>query len=169
MIVNVGSKNAFKVEAIREAFRKMDIYAEVCGFETNSLVSAQPIGDETFVGARNRALAVRSDKADFTIGIESGIVKREGKCLDFAVVHVIDKKGMENFATTSYFVLPEKVVELLDQKYELSDAIDMVYNLKNSKSTKSAVGVLSGGAITLKDILVPAAILAMYPFQKRKE
>lgn len=167
VIVNVGSKNTFKLKAVKEALQKMGIEATVAGFETNSRVSAQPIGKETFIGARNRALAVNSDKADFKIGIESGIEKREKTYLDFAVVYVIDKNDVEKYATTAYFQLPDEIGKLIDKGYELSDAMDKFYNLKNSKNTLSAVGFLTEGKITLKDILVDATILAMHPFYNK--
>ncbi|MDE1846250.1 MAG: DUF84 family protein [Candidatus Micrarchaeota archaeon] len=168
MLVNVGSKNIFKIDAVKDALRKMELDAKVCGFKTESRVSAQPMGEETFTGARNRALAVRSDKADFTVGIESGIEKKKGHYFDFAVVHIIRKDGKESFATTSHFALPRKVGEQIDKGLELSDAIDIVYNVKNSKETLSAVGVLTDGAISLRDILFHATILALSPLVKEK-
>lgn len=168
MIVNVGSKNHFKVEAVKEALSKIGYEAKVCSFKTTSRVPAQPIGEDTFIGAKNRALAVISDKSDFTIGIESGIVKRDKVYFDFAVVHVISRDKKESYATTSYFALPENIAQLIEKGYELSDAIDKEYKIKNSKKNISAVGVLTDGKINLKNILVDTIVLAMYPFFNEK-
>ena len=168
MRINVGSKNRFKVEAVKEAMRKIGIDAEVRGVETDSKVPAQPIGEETFNGAKNRAVAVSGSGVDFGIGIESGIEKTKRGYMDFAVVHVIAKEGRESIATTSYFPLPKAVCELIDRGYELSDAINETYGMKDSKNEVSAIGALTEGRITLKDTLVDAAILAMYPFYNRK-
>ncbi|MDE1761756.1 MAG: DUF84 family protein [Candidatus Micrarchaeota archaeon] len=169
MKVYVGSKNRFKIEAVEDAMRKIGIEADVKGFETDSNVAAQPIGEETFRGAYNRAVSVSKEGADFSIGIESGIEKTKRGYMDFAVVHVITKERRESVATTSYFPLPKAVCELIDRGYELSDAINETYGMKDSKNGISAIGALTEGRISLKDILVHATVLAMYPFYNKRE
>ena len=55
MRVLVGSANPVKIAAVRDAFEPYFPGAVVEGIETPSGVPAQPVGDETFTGAENRA------------------------------------------------------------------------------------------------------------------
>ncbi len=75
MKVLVGSRNPVKLEAAKEAFSKYFDAVEVVGISVNSKVSNQPVEDETFAGARNRAFELkrineaRELKAEFFVGI----------------------------------------------------------------------------------------------------
>ncbi len=59
MKVLVGSRNPVKVEATKEAFSQYFDVVEVDGIAVASNVSNQPIEDETFEGAENRAVALK--------------------------------------------------------------------------------------------------------------
>jgi len=96
MKVLVGSRNTVKLEATKEAFSIFFDSVDVEGIGVNSKVSNQPIEDETFVGARNRALAlsrineVRNSKAEFFVGIEGGIKKLFGRWFTFGVICIME-------------------------------------------------------------------------------
>src|SRR5579875_3394940 len=55
VLVAVGSSNGVKIRAAREAFEKF-FECEVKGVDVKSGVSQQPFGEETFEGAKNRAM-----------------------------------------------------------------------------------------------------------------
>ena len=63
-----------KLEATKEAFSKYFNAVEVVGIGVNSKVPNQPIEDETFAGAKNRAFELkkinkeRNFKAEFFVG-----------------------------------------------------------------------------------------------------
>jgi inosine/xanthosine triphosphatase len=89
--VAVGSCNPAKIRAVREAIQKVvqsharkdrdEIRIEEEGFDVESGVAAQPMGDdETQLGSKNRALAAyhafktKNKKfADISVGIEGGL------------------------------------------------------------------------------------------------
>ena len=81
MKILVGSKNPVKLKAVKETFEMYFDSIEVVGITVESNVPDQPIDEETFKGAENRArsLALINDKqklhADFFVGIEGGISK----------------------------------------------------------------------------------------------
>ena len=88
-----------KVEATKEAFSKyFDDDVEVVGIEVSSNVSNQPIEDETFKGAENRAVTLkklneeRNLNARFFVGIESGIKNLFRRWFAFGVMCVMDRK-----------------------------------------------------------------------------
>ena len=51
----VGSKNPVKIDAVREAFAFYFDSVILQGISVESYVSDQPINEETFIGAENRA------------------------------------------------------------------------------------------------------------------
>jgi len=60
MIINVGSQNKVKIEAVTEVFSEFDQFKnlEVVSLDVPSSVSVQPCSlEETIAGARNRATA----------------------------------------------------------------------------------------------------------------
>jgi len=79
MKVIVGSLNPVKIKAAKEAFSRYFQNVEVIGVKVKSGVSEQPIGDETFRGAENRALRlkelVQNPNAHFFVGLEGGVIK----------------------------------------------------------------------------------------------
>ena len=68
-------------------------------------------------------------------------------------------------ARTSGLALPDKVVELISQGYELGDADDLVFGTSNSKQNYGAVGILTGNVITRTSSLAQAVELALVPFR----
>ena len=59
MKVLVGSQNPAKIEATKEVFRKYFGQTNVIGINVSSEVSAQPVDEEMFEGAKNRALQLK--------------------------------------------------------------------------------------------------------------
>lgn len=55
MKVLVGSENPVKIQSVRESFLTFFEHVEVEGILVDSGVAEQPINDETFEGAKNRA------------------------------------------------------------------------------------------------------------------
>ncbi|BBG25328.1 Non-canonical purine NTP phosphatase [Sulfuracidifex tepidarius] len=165
MLVTVGSKNSVKVDAVKEAFRIAKLDAEVFSIEVESGVPAQPFCDDTFTGARNRALrSMKIGHSDMGIGIEGGVCERNGRMVAFAVVHVVDKGGKENFSTSASFTLPENIAQLIREGKELGEATDVVFKVKNSKEKLGAVGHLSKGLISRTTLYIQPVLLAIYPF-----
>ena len=56
MKILVGSENPVKLEAVKDAFTKYFGDIEVVGIGVESHVPAQPVNDETYIGAQSRAI-----------------------------------------------------------------------------------------------------------------
>ncbi len=172
MKVLVGSRNAVKVEATKEAF---SIYfnpaeLEVEGIEVNSKVSNQPIEDETFAGAKNRALELkkinkaRNFNAEFFVGIEGGIKKLFDRWFTFGAMCIMDDKGRVGYGTSPFFELPSEITEELLKGVELGDVMDNLIGEKNTKEKQGAVGYFTKGVMDRKRYYVDGLILALIPF-----
>ena len=138
--VAVGSTNKVKLEAVRLALEPF-FEGEVVGVKAGSGVSDQPLGEEAFKGARNRALnALKSARCDLSVGIEGGIMELNGRRYAFAAVSVADTRGRESSATTGLFPLPQESLRLVDEGLELGEAMDEITGIPDVKHGPGAVG-----------------------------
>ncbi|MFA3783607.1 inosine/xanthosine triphosphatase [Melioribacteraceae bacterium 4301-Me] len=170
MKVLVGSKNPVKINSAHEAFSKFFHNVEVTGIEVNSGVPQQPINEETFKGARNRALelikinAEENLKGEYFVGIEGGIIKQFNKWFAFGGMCIIDNNGNEGFGTSPLFELPEFIIEKLLNGAELGEVMDEITNIRNTKQNTGAIGFFTNGVMHRKDLYVPGLIAALIPF-----
>ncbi len=166
----VASKNPVKVQAALEGFKEMFPLEtfDAKGVSVPSGVSDQPMGNaETFKGAMNRVVGAQQaePKADYWVGIEGGNIAYGDEMEVMAWVIVLSKDKMGK-ARTAGFYLPPKVVELVNQGYELGHADDIVFGVDNSKQTSGSSGLLTDNVMTRIRFYVPAVILALIPFKK---
>ena len=170
MKILVGSKNPVKLKAVEETFEMYYDSIEVLGINVKSNVSDQPIDDETFRGAENRArsLALLNDDqkldADFFVGIEGGISKIYNNWFAFGVMCVMDKNGKQTFGTSAHFELPEIVTEELLKGRELGDVMDEIMREDNTKQKGGAIAFFTLGKMDRKELYIPGLISARVPF-----
>lgn len=141
---------------------------EAEGVSVASGVSDQPMNDaETFQGAWNRVERVFQElpEADFWVGIEGGIEKKDEETEAFAWIVVRAKNGMWGKGKTGTFFLPRAVVELVRQGMELGEANDRVFGHTNSKQKNGAVGLLTKDIIDRTAFYTHAVVLALIPFK----
>ena len=177
MKIAVGSKNPAKIAAASEGFmtafrlEKSDLLLE--GFDVDSGVSDQPVGDaETKQGATNRAksafeayLSLNGSPPCYSIGLEGGISTKDAnetmECSAWMVVYNGKTIGSSRTAT---FALPESVAQLVRGGMELGLADDTVFKRINSKEGTGTVGHLTRGVMSRSDYYCHAIVLALIPF-----
>lgn len=170
MKILVGSTNKVKIEATKEAFGNYFENIEVTGINVDSKVHKQPVNEETFVGAENRANALwqinekQNINADFFVGIEGGIVQQYKKWFGFGCMCIIDKYGNKSFGSSPHFELPEEVYSRLLNGEELGDVMDELMKQKNTKLNSGAIGFLTNGIMNRTQLYVPGLIAALVPF-----
>lgn len=166
--VVVGSGNPVKVEAVRTAFGRVFPGAgyRVEGVAVPSGVPDQPRGRaETREGARNRmeAVAERRPEADFWVGIEGGVLERDGAMFAFARI-CVRSGGRTGESSTGVFRVPGPVAERVRSGSELGAADDEVFGTEDSKRGQGAVGLLTGGAVPRAELYAQGVCLALPPF-----
>ena len=170
MKILVGSKNPVKIESAVEAFEKYFDSIEAEGINVESGVADQPVNDETFIGARNRAMKLKKINeekgldAEFFVGIEGGIIKQFDRWFAFGGMCIIDNDGNEGFGTSPYFELPDFIIEKLLDGSELGDVMDDIMNQQNTKQHGGAIGFFTNGVMHRKDLYVPGLVTALIPF-----
>ncbi|MDZ7764676.1 MAG: inosine/xanthosine triphosphatase [Melioribacteraceae bacterium] len=174
MKVLVASKNPVKIEAVEEAFKHFFEKPIIEGVKLDSGVSAQPVQEETFIGAKNRAHALRAYdlankiNADFYVGIEGGISKYFARWFGYGCMFILDAKGRSAIGLSPHFELPNSVSEKLLNGNELGDVIDELSSENNSKQKAGAIGYLTNGVIDRKELYVSGLITALVPFLNKK-
>jgi inosine/xanthosine triphosphatase len=170
MKVLVGSKNPVKITATEEVFSKYFGETEVTGIEVSSKVSAQPTNQETFEGAKNRALELKKLNqqknlgADFFVGLEGGITKLYSKWFNLGVGCVIDNQGRIGYGLSPYFELPESIVKQLLSGSELGQVMAKISGEDNIRQKEGAIGFLSRGMMDRKNLYIHSLIAALVPF-----
>ncbi|HEY6739996.1 MAG TPA: inosine/xanthosine triphosphatase [Actinopolymorphaceae bacterium] len=172
--IAIASENPVKrratLEAVRVALGQDDI--ETLTFDVPSGVPAQPYGDEeTLRGARNRAEGVRSRApgADLWVGLEGGVVERDGtvECMAWAVILGRGPDGAERHgeSRTATYTLPVEIADLVKAGVELGEATDRVLGGRDTKRGSGTVGPLTGGVIDRVAYYAHALVLALVPFR----
>ena len=170
MRVLVGSANPVKIAAVRDAFEPYFPGAVVEGIEASSGVPAQPVGEETFAGAENRARTLQAFndeqglEAEFCVGLEGGIAQYHDRWFAFGVICIADATGRLGFGVSPLFELPPGVVDDLLGGSELGHVMDRLAGEHNTKQRGGAVGILTGGRITRRELYAQGVAMALIPF-----
>ena len=168
--VLVGSANPVKIGAVRDAFERHYPGVAVDGIEVASGVPAQPVNDETFAGAENRALALvrinaeRGLGASFCVGLEGGIAQLHDRWFAFGVIGIADVAGRLGFGVSPLFELPPSITGDLLSGTELGEVMDRLAGEQNTKQRGGAIGVLTGGRITRRELYAQGVAMALIPF-----
>ncbi|MCX6175026.1 MAG: inosine/xanthosine triphosphatase [Ignavibacteriales bacterium] len=170
MKILVGSKNPVKISSVDDALKNYFKNIEVIGTEIESGVSVQPINDETYTGAQNRALRLKEINdlqnlgAELFVRIEGGITEQFSKWFAFGCICVLDNNGRTGFGTSPHFQLPPSVVEKLLRGIELGDVMDEIMNQQNTKQKNGAIGFFTNGVMNRKELYVEGLKVAVIPF-----
>ena len=163
-----------KLEATKDAFSAYFDVVDVVGIGVNSKVSNQPIEDETFVGARNRALELSRIneeqylKAEFFVGIEGGIRKLFDRWFTFGVTCIVDDAGRVGYGTSPFFELPLDITEMLLDGIELGEGMDNLMQEENTKEKQGAAGYFTKGVMDRRRYYVAGLTVALIPFLNKE-
>ncbi len=166
----VGSKNPIKILAVSQAFSSYFSDLDVQGIEVSSNVSSQPMGDETLIGAQNRAQALfdlnekNNLAAHFFVGLESGIGKFGENWFSFGMICIIDEKKRISFGQTPHFQLPPAILKDVLKGEELGTVMDRFIGTHNIKQKEGSIGILTKGAMDRQKLYVSGLICALVPF-----
>jgi inosine/xanthosine triphosphatase len=156
MIINVGSGNKVKIEAVQEIIKDYPyfMHAEVLSVPTGSDVNEQPQSiEETVRGATNRARKIFSN-CDYSIGLESGLMhvpqSKSGR-MDVCVCAIYDGKEF-HLGLSSAWEAPKKIMEYIDQGFDMNEAAQKAgfTGSPNVGSQEGLIGIMTKGRLTRK-------------------
>jgi inosine/xanthosine triphosphatase len=162
MRVAVGTESALKLRAVETVCKSLMRYPfEIIARKAASGVSIQPVGvEEMERGASNRAQAAWDavENPGAAIGIESGLIQRNGRWFDQACVVVLGSNGGRSVAFGAEFPIPRDIAEqTLAEKSELGEVIKK----RGYNGEKDPMHYLSGGKLKREDFLVQAIQCAL--------
>lgn len=164
--LRLGSTSTHKLEALKEACRKVGIDTEIIGSPAESEINAQPYGfEETYAGAMNRAKHAQSENhQSVAIGIENGIIPINDKFIDLAIVIVLTPDGQSFVATSAGIEFPKEAVqEAKSRGFQTATAGDIIAETRGG-SKADPHSALTEGKIIRKDLLVEALTTALSQF-----
>jgi inosine/xanthosine triphosphatase len=150
-IVAVGSTNPTKIKPVREVFSYAFKNVDVVGVSVSSGVKDQPIHDtEIYQGALNRAKkSIRKiPGAVYGVGIEGGLHKYSYGWMERSLVVIIDSFGNIGVGSSGGLVLPDVVIEKIQQGKTLEEAIDELYGTKKIGQGIGMFGIFTNSMVT---------------------
>lgn len=170
MKVLVGSENPVKIAAVQDVFEPYFPGVEVIGLAVPSGVPAQPVGDETFAGAENRARALVARNAaeglgaSYCAGLEGGIAQLHGRWFAFGVLCIADAAGRLGFGVSPLFEMPSPMLAQVLAGEELGHVVDRLSGERNSKQKGGAIAFLTRGRVDRRQLYAQGLAMALVPF-----
>ena len=169
MKVLIGTKNPGKIEGAKRALENYFENIEIVGIKAESNVSEQPLGVETFMGAKNRVdnlikyAKENNIEADLFMAVESGIIKELGFWAITNVGVIKNNKGQMGVGTSASFPVPKKYVQnILDET--LGTVMDRMFEKNDLRSTTGGVALLTKDVMTRIDFNTQAFTMALTQF-----
>lgn len=167
MIVVVGSKNPAKIRPVKKIFEKYFNDVKIVSCEVSSGVSEQPLSEEeTYKGALTRAKKAFKlvPEADFSVGIEGGIISHPGGYQEKSTIVVLNKERQVGVGTSGGLFLPEQIIHRIHQGWNLSNAVDELFGVKNAGKKMGAKGLFTNGKVTRAKAYEQAVAFALSRF-----
>lgn len=165
----IGTTNKTKINGALEAFKEYYNNVSIEGISVSSEVSEQPLNEEIYLGARNRVNNLinfskkNKIKAEYYLGIESGIMNLYGKYIIINIAIIKDNNGHESIGTSSGFPVPDKYVQEIINT-DLGKVIDNIYKENNIRTNKGTISFLTKDKINRTILTKEAFIMALTKF-----
>lgn len=162
----IGTQNPGKIKGAKEALGNYFNDFDIEGIAVSSDVSEEPINNEIYEGAKNRVNNIikyaeeNNIKADYFLGVESGITNLLGKWVIISIAVIKDKDGYESWGTSPAFPVPEKYVKEIITT-DLGKVMDNIFKQNDLKSDKGGISFLTKNVISRIDITREAFIMAL--------
>ncbi|MFZ1720875.1 MAG: inosine/xanthosine triphosphatase [Microgenomates group bacterium] len=150
----VGSANPVKINATIGAASEEWPEVVVEGFDVQSGISEQPIGDvETQKGSINRAKSALElglqkypdlDPHDcLGVGPEGGVTETELGMFSTVWISVVDVEGVVKFANGARFYIPEFIAEKIRSGQELGPLAEKLVGEKDVRRKQGFLGIIT--------------------------
>ncbi|MBI2474613.1 MAG: inosine/xanthosine triphosphatase [Candidatus Taylorbacteria bacterium] len=173
MRINVGTKNAAKLRAVKNALASYEWTGslDVISVDVASGVPDQPLSmAETVEGAKNRAKSAYP-KCQYSIGLENGLIEVPGSMngrMDVCCCAIYDGQNF-HLGLSSGFELPRSIQKFVDQGLNMTDAALRSGLTTNAQigSEEGVISLLSKGRIRREDYIKEAVMMAMIQIENR--
>lgn len=168
----VGSSNPVKINAVTIAASEAWPAIVVQGYEVNSGIPAQPMGDdETRLGAENRAKAALEvgirqqdlgNSGCLGVGLEGGVFETESGDLWSTVwVVVADQQGNLHHVNGARFKIPESIATPIREGREMGLVVNKMFGGQDVRRANGAIGVVTKNFVDRTEEYAAIAKLAL--------
>ncbi len=171
MKILLGSDSERKIDVVKQVFKQYfkQEEIEIFGIKANSGVSETPYGEETYQGAKNRALFIKKESsANYYVGLESGLVERYGHLYEEAWAVIVTSEGTEFAGYSSGLTVPDYITNRMQtQAMEHYEAMALIEK-ELGELPNDTWGTYSGGQIARKVSLEEAlrnAVIQILPHE----
>jgi len=162
--IALGSTNPTKLKGVEKVAKKLFRKFKLAGIEVTRKVPEQPFEDDTIMGAVERAKAAKQKlKADYGVGLESGLFKFAGRFFDCQWCAVYDGERVTLGFSMGFEVPAELVDEMRRSRSTMNDLFTNLSGVESIGRKKGAIGYLSHGLAERKEMSEQAFLCAMIP------
>lgn len=164
VLLAVGSTNPTKLKGVGKIARKLFKKFKIIGVEVPGKISKQPFDDETVSGAVKRAkFAKQKLKADYGIGLESGLFRYKGKYYNCQLCAVYDGVTI-TLGYSMAFEIPSSIAEEIKKGGRtMNDVFSELSGVDRIGRKKGALGYLSKGLAERSQMSEQSFLCAMIP------
>ena len=171
MEIAIGTTSELKIRACKEALSKLGIENELFTIKAQSGVPDQPFGFEQITqGAKSRASEALklTENADFSIGVENGLVKIDEieQWFDIPCVYIITKDGDESYSFGSAYFVPDWMIDRIKKE---NTELGFIIQGLDSGAEKDPIGYFSSGKFKREEILTQAIVCALVKTIKKEK
>jgi inosine/xanthosine triphosphatase len=165
--VAVGTDNEVKLRAVENVFGKIYDKLKILKVLAVSGVQDQPWGEETVMGAKNRATGAieQTPEAHFGVGIEAGLIenKTTEKFFDVQFCAIQDRGGRVTMGHGSGFYYPQEVFAGVKAGGTVGTIMSEITGIPDIGRKQGAIGFLSRGLLSREALTEQAVLMAMVP------
>jgi len=164
LLLAVGSTNPTKLGGVEKIARKIFKKFKLDSIKVASKIPGQPFDGDTVRGAIYRAkIAKKKLKADYGIGLESGLFGYRGKYFNCQVCAVYDGERTTIGYSMAFEVPVELAEEIRRSGRTMKDIFSEISGIKDIGKKKGALGYLSNGLAERSEMSEQAFLCAMMP------
>ncbi|MHB8395672.1 MAG: pantetheine-phosphate adenylyltransferase [Thermoplasmataceae archaeon] len=160
--VVLSSGNPVKADVVRRFFTEKGLDVDFHLNRKYKTVSEQPFSTDTLKFAEARARSVESG-FDYSIGVESGLVRIGEGTYDFHACSVLDRNGYLSSGFSSGFRVPGDLVHMVKQGMDISAAYSKLHGEKNIGSEGGIVSILSDSSLKRSQLVMESIRNAFVP------
>lgn len=168
MLIAAGTSNTIKIEAVKETFSHFYDNIKVISVSIENL-PPQPITlSSTVNGAVKRARIALQKIADaeLGVGIEAGLMEIPDikTYLNVQFAAIIDRDEKITIGSSPGFQLLSEVTKMvLMERIEVDKAVEFLYGIKDIGEKRGIIDLMTKGAISRKELIRNALIMAIAP------
>jgi inosine/xanthosine triphosphatase len=136
--------------------------------EVSSGVPSQPLGNDTIVGAINRAKGALGS-SDYGVGIEAGLFWNElaGRHFDVQWCAIVDRRGAITLGHGPGFYYPRGIIAGVEAGRTVGEALEGLTGIEEIGRKEGAVGYLTEGIMDRRRLTQMAVLMALVPRIRR--